>query len=421
MKRARKSMSASWRRIATLGLVAASIAGSVSLTRAEQAKGEYHIAIGDKLRIAVYGLADLSHTSAVDGSGRVWFPTLGYMDVVGETIDQVRNQVGERLAANGSIRKADVDVAIAEYIPIYIGGTVVKPGAYPFRPGLTVRQAIALAGGISGGAQMREMLYQVYADRDPNLLIVKYRHGQAQMARLEAELGGKEDFTWKPSGTVQLPDTQRRRIYEIEEKRLQARSSAFKEKRQNLEKMIALSRAQQQMLSRQIETLVAEEKRRAAILEKMSDLNKGGVVRRDRIDSFQQDVFSTRYALDSARSQLAGAALRHQELIGNLAKLDATRQQDLLAQISTLNQEMDVLSTQLATGNQRLLRSNSRLRGMCTADPNEGIVVKRRGRTMVVSFDAETPNDVQPGDVIDVNAVPDVIKGLCAGGTSFPN
>ena len=38
-------------------------------------------------------------------------------------------------------------VTIAEYRPVYVNGDVTKPGEQTFRPGMTVRQAVALAGG----------------------------------------------------------------------------------------------------------------------------------------------------------------------------------------------------------------------------------------------------------------------------------
>jgi polysaccharide export outer membrane protein len=38
---------------------------------------------------------------------------------------------------------------MVEYRPFYIHGEVKKPGGYPYQPGMTVNQAIALAGGLT--------------------------------------------------------------------------------------------------------------------------------------------------------------------------------------------------------------------------------------------------------------------------------
>jgi polysaccharide biosynthesis/export protein VpsN len=43
----------------------------------------------------------------------------------------------------------NVSVSIVKYRDFYIGGEVKKSGAYPYQPGLTVKQAITLAGGVT--------------------------------------------------------------------------------------------------------------------------------------------------------------------------------------------------------------------------------------------------------------------------------
>lgn len=39
-----------------------------------------------------------------------------------------------------------VMLANSEFRPVYLNGDVAKPGEQTFRPGMTVRQAVALAG-----------------------------------------------------------------------------------------------------------------------------------------------------------------------------------------------------------------------------------------------------------------------------------
>ena len=42
-----------------------------------------------------------------------------------------------------------VSVSVLEYRSFYISGEVKTPGGYPFQPGLTLRRAVALAGGFT--------------------------------------------------------------------------------------------------------------------------------------------------------------------------------------------------------------------------------------------------------------------------------
>ena len=40
-----------------------------------------------------------------------------------------------------------MNIQVATYAPFYIRGEVKKPGEFPYKPGLTVADAVALAGG----------------------------------------------------------------------------------------------------------------------------------------------------------------------------------------------------------------------------------------------------------------------------------
>ena len=42
-----------------------------------------------------------------------------------------------------------VSVRIIEYRDFFVNGEVKKPGGYPFKPGLTLRKAVAVAGGLT--------------------------------------------------------------------------------------------------------------------------------------------------------------------------------------------------------------------------------------------------------------------------------
>lgn len=48
------------------------------------------------------------------------------------------------------LRNPKVTVDVASFRPFYILGEVSKPGEYPFKSGLDVLSAIALAGDLSG-------------------------------------------------------------------------------------------------------------------------------------------------------------------------------------------------------------------------------------------------------------------------------
>ncbi|MGB1556444.1 MAG: polysaccharide biosynthesis/export family protein [Oceanococcaceae bacterium] len=106
----------------------------------------YAIAPTDTLRIDVYREPDLSGEYYVDPSGTINMPLLGRVSVGGETVETVERKIALALA-RGYLVDPDVRASVIRFRPIFIGGEVNKPGAYPFTPGMTVQQAVVLAGG----------------------------------------------------------------------------------------------------------------------------------------------------------------------------------------------------------------------------------------------------------------------------------
>src|SRR5215469_4061774 len=121
------------------------------------AQAKYRLAAGDVLEISAINLPNLHRRIPVDVDGNAVFPLIGPVPASGLTLAELRAKVAELLPTKVMRRKAPDgrDVAesvsadellleVEEYRPVYLDGDVAKPGAQPFRPGLTVREAIAL-------------------------------------------------------------------------------------------------------------------------------------------------------------------------------------------------------------------------------------------------------------------------------------
>jgi polysaccharide export outer membrane protein len=108
--------------------------------------GAYALGPNDQLRVQVYNEPTISGDYTVDGAGFLAIPVAGRVRAVGLTTAQLERQIAAKL--NGGILKdARVTVQISGYAPFYIRGEVKKPGEFPYRPGLTLGDAVALAGG----------------------------------------------------------------------------------------------------------------------------------------------------------------------------------------------------------------------------------------------------------------------------------
>jgi protein involved in polysaccharide export with SLBB domain len=112
------------------------------------ANGPYVLGPGDRLRVKVYNDADMTGEYEVGSSGTISIPLVGDVRASGKTTRQLEETLVSRMKGQIS-QDPKVNVEIAAYAPFYIFGEVRKAGEYPFRPGLTVADAVAMASGFT--------------------------------------------------------------------------------------------------------------------------------------------------------------------------------------------------------------------------------------------------------------------------------
>jgi len=113
----------------------------------------YRIGPDDVLAISVFGHDDLSKTMKVSPDGLINFPLIGNIGASGRTVDDVAEDIQERLAANYLV-DPHVTVSVWEYLSQWVNviGAVMKPGRYYMTGPMTVIDAISQAGGVTSAA-----------------------------------------------------------------------------------------------------------------------------------------------------------------------------------------------------------------------------------------------------------------------------
>lgn len=110
--------------------------------------GAYVLGPGDRLRIKSYGDEDVSGEYEVNSAGFISIPLVGQVHAAGTTTGRLEETIAAKM--KGSIAtNPRINVEIAAYAPFYVLGEVKKAGEYSFHPGLTVADAIAMAGGLT--------------------------------------------------------------------------------------------------------------------------------------------------------------------------------------------------------------------------------------------------------------------------------
>lgn len=130
-----------------------------TLSQAVDAGADYRLGSGDRVRVSVFGEADLSISERVSDQGTIAYPLLGELAVGGLTPTELAGLVTERLKGPYLV-DPNVTVTIEEYRQFFVGGQVNRPGGYTYAPGLTVGKAVSIAGGFTERAS-RGKLYLV--------------------------------------------------------------------------------------------------------------------------------------------------------------------------------------------------------------------------------------------------------------------
>ena len=110
---------------------------------------QYTLGSGDVISIHVFGEEDLTFdTIRLNDAGTFSYPFLGEVRANGRKATE-RERLLVRGLKGDYLIDPKVSVRIIEYRDFFVNGEVKKPGGYPFKPGLTLRKAVAVAGGLT--------------------------------------------------------------------------------------------------------------------------------------------------------------------------------------------------------------------------------------------------------------------------------
>lgn len=108
----------------------------------------YTLAAGDQIKVTVFRHDDLSGEYELDGSGNFAMPLIGEVRGYGLSARELESAI-EGTLAEGYLVDPQVSIEVLTYRPFYILGEINTPGQYEYVSGMTVLNAVALAGGFT--------------------------------------------------------------------------------------------------------------------------------------------------------------------------------------------------------------------------------------------------------------------------------
>ena len=118
--------------------------------------GAYVLHPSDQLHVQVYDDQNITGDYQIDSDGFISIPLAGRIKASGLTPARLERAIVSKLSSGGVIKNPNVSVQIKGYGTIYVHGEVKRGGEFAFKPGLTIMDAVALAGGFTYRAEEGE-------------------------------------------------------------------------------------------------------------------------------------------------------------------------------------------------------------------------------------------------------------------------
>jgi polysaccharide biosynthesis/export protein VpsN len=146
-------------------------AGAVTAaaTGGETGVAGYQLGPGDRVRVTVFRHPDLSGEFQLDGAGYFSVPLVGEILGGGKDARQLETDIEAHLKDGGYLVNPQVGIEILNYRPFYIIGEVNNPGSYQYVSGMTVINAVALAGGFTYRADQDDIIINRGGSQGPEV------------------------------------------------------------------------------------------------------------------------------------------------------------------------------------------------------------------------------------------------------------
>lgn len=398
---------------------------------------EYLLGPQDKVRLKVYEWrasrdvifewTALNDSFVVGADGTLFLPFVGQIRAQGTAPGDLARAIGDRLMQQmGLGRQPDVAVEIVQYRPFYIVGYVTQPGEFPFRPGLTVLQAMGIAGGLRTREEdMSRLEREVIAGQgDVGLLALSNVSLLARKARLESELAGSDDIAFPAqlmdrasNETVAVAMEQERKIFAVRKDAMATQLRALRELKDFLEKELTSLGQQMAFHDQQIELIQKELAGVSALVQKglavaPRELSLQGTVAQMQSDRLVAETSLLRVRQEISKTDIEILNLGNSQASEVAASLRETQLQ-LNEVTSKANTAVQLLhDTEVTAPALLALRERGE-----RAKPIFKIVRMTDSGSQELTAEETTP--IEPGDTvkIDIPPPPSGLAALPAGGS----
>jgi polysaccharide export outer membrane protein len=382
------------------------------------ARAEYRVDAGDVIEIFVARVPDLQRRVSVKLDGTISVPYGGTISVAGLSASELQAKVRAVLAtkvfqqreSEGHAIAVDPDeivASVAEYRPVYVNGDVSKPGEYPYRPLMTVRQAIAMSGSYDfiHAGMANPLMESADLRADYSGLWADVAREQARTWRIRSELGDQGKVDRDTLLNVPLPRPTITQIVGVEAEHLAVSQADYQRQKAFLEHSIKQGNEQLGVLSDQQQKEDEAVQADTDELQKLLDLYSKGAVAVPRVTDARRALMLSSTRKLQTDVQLIQMKKQHDELVRQTEKLDDERKITLLQQLQESEGKINSLRARLQGVAEKLRYASARVQIARGGDIPAKIAVIRKAPAGRERLAADEDFELEPGDVVEVTLI----------------
>lgn len=319
---------------------------------------------GDEIRVKIAGMPQLEFQAIVDNEGVLDLAWLGDFDAGAKTINEMEREV--RQASIGRLIKQynrdgilyiiqldgdEVHLSWGAFQPVIVSGDVANPGSVEFRLNMTVRDAVALAGGTQSGVMSGlanvDPMQLLRWQSDYGLAALDHAEASVRLWRINSEI--QNDYDPEPPSfeTTNVAREVFSQLVAQQNELVRVKREAEAGELRFIEESIELAKERIAILKQQRQTQTEAVAADKVEEERLADLVERGLSQRSRLWDMRRDMFLSTTRLLDLEEQLAAFELE-------FARLQRLRDEFEELRLIALHEEREMTVEELRRSSLRM-------------------------------------------------------------------
>jgi polysaccharide export outer membrane protein len=380
------------------------------------AQAEYRLGPGDVLEFSVIGIPELRQRVTLGPDGNITLPLGGQVRAAGLTASELQSSVQDVTAGRVyrprsndgreiiiGLARDQILVSIAEYRPIYVNGDVARPGEHAFKPGMTVRKAIALAGGYELAAFKAGNFDPIELRSERDRLLAELAELQIRFVRLNSELNKSPELAVPGNVQYSIAPELLEQIIKRQSEQLKLNLADYEKQKVYLKTVMEQAQLEVASLLEQKDQEEKNIQTQKAEIGRVKDMTQRGMTPITRLSQEERVLILSVQHLSQLTGGVATARRSVEDFKRQLERLDDQRSLDLSRTIQEAQVSIPkILARIQATEDKLMFGGTGRSQWALENGRKLSIEIFRQQGDSVERTSVSQDSEVAPGDVVEI-------------------